>query len=269
MNNHQLEKLPGNTIASFKQPQSSQNQWIIPGYCPDGKTIQDLSSFVYGLFGALFIVGYMIAFVGGIGSFWSLGGFPMGFPIIILVLVGYCLWKILQWINYQRSHLSLWIKSGEIRLSAYPLQLGETYSFSCHQELHPKKPLTQAAKWTIQLICAEVVTFGDASSPSHERWILHRETLHEQKLPIGSSPNLVANCQFKLPAEGIPSFEAKNNRIRWQIESKLELNDRPQLQKSGTSGGLLSGGKSQQQQSPSPDILTRKSEYIFWVEPDC
>lgn len=244
MNHQQLENLPGYKILSLKQPQSRQNQWIIPGYCDDVHELKRIATLALDVVGAVLILAHMFAFVGVIQK-WNI-------YILLIIFVGclgYCGWKLAEWFKYRRSYLSHWVKAGEIRLSAYPLKLGETCSLSCHQKLYPHKPLTQSAKWTIQLTCSEVVTFGDASTLSHERWTVYRETLYEQKLPIGSSHNLVANFRFKLPTDGVSSFEATHNRIRWQIESKLELENPPQIVN-----------------SPQPKTLPRTAEYIFWVE---
>jgi hypothetical protein len=237
MNFNRLEQLP--SIAPLPPPRQNHSEWVIPGYSLDISYISGAAGGLLILLGFPSVISAAIALRKILESSIHPSVVVIGFLIgcIALGIVGI-------WIELQLSNLWRLATAGKIRLSTYPLQLGETYTFSCRQELYPNKPLTTVAQWTIQLIGAEVVTFGQSSRPSHERWVLHQETLHEQILPIGTSPDLVATCQFKLPSTGLPSFEAPHNRIRWQIESNLKFDDNKN------------------------NRLTRKSEYVLLVEAD-
>jgi hypothetical protein len=275
MHTNRLERLPGQAIAPLKSPKNNQKPLIIRGYTEDRNIAWQFLMSFYVMSVLLFSMGHMFVFWRFVApSFLAVPSYSTLLVIaLVLVLGGYYFWCF--WKNRQQLRLRFfqWVTGCEIQISDYPLQLGERYSFTCRQKLMPSKRLSTSAKWKIQLVCAEVVTYGYATNPSYARWIVHRETIYEQNLPIGASNQLVAQGRFTIPADGIPSFEASSNRVRWQIESKVEIEDEVQSNSSmqlNPNGSLTLTSSSY---NPGATLegwrrcMTRFTEFVLWVDP--
>lgn len=113
------------------------------------------------------------------------------------------------------------LKPGEVILLAYPLRMGETCRVRYRRRLRwgsVPKPGQVTAKW----LCYEWVLYSlgtESETETHLLW--------ETDLPARSvSPQTVQVeyvAEIEVRAEGPPSFDAKNNQVRWELQVTVDL----------------------------------------------
>jgi hypothetical protein len=123
MNINRLEKLP--SIAPLEHPRQKHSEWIIPGYSLDRSYIGGIA------LGSLILPGFLWVS----WAVMSTQNVPRNsiHPSVFVIsfLIGCVTLGIMGiWIEAQLSNLWRLATEGKIRLSTYPLQLGETYTFS-------------------------------------------------------------------------------------------------------------------------------------------
>ncbi len=252
MNTQSPQKLPNSAIAPLNPPQKDVRGWMILGHTSDPRLfLWIFASFVVAIFVLPSVIPIFLLLLQAISRavITRLLLTPFMLRISIALVFSGVLWlvwwKTLQWIHQWSSSYGKkqYPIAGQIGLSDYPLRLGQRYTLFYSRELAARRPIAKPGKLTIELVCAEVVTYKQGTDTVHERQILHQETIHTQSILVGSSGAIEGNCYFSIPVRGIPSFEAEHNRIRWQLEAKEEFDGKKPWWFSGT------------------------VEYVLWVEP--
>jgi hypothetical protein len=237
-----LQTLPNISIAPLKPPQESSQGWIVLGHSINPRSIFMVGCVVF----FILIPWTQIALISHI-SF--LRGILSGNLFQALLGLGFCgfscfiLWETPPWMAATRAEIENrpYLENGQIILSEHPLHLGQTYLLSYDRPVNSKHPLTISVTITIQLVCTEIVTYAVGTLTEDKRQILYQETVHTRSLSPVSSNLISGEFSITIPETAAPSFEAKNNRVRWQLESQEEFE----------------GYK------PFP----RTVEYVLWVEP--
>lgn len=110
----------------------------------------------------------------------------------------------------------------EVLLSAYPLGLGSECDLTFRRKLRKKRKIKQSGTFTFKLVCLERVEYKKGTETEVEV-----NTLWESESEIFSvAANIDTYC-FKtnliIPNHLPPSFEGKNNQIRWIISVEQNI----------------------------------------------
>jgi hypothetical protein len=159
------------------------------------------------------IIGYLILIL-FLGLFWW-------FFLLIGVILG-----IIGLLNTRLREIFWWetvcFAPGELVFSRYPLTLNDSdrLTFRCRlrdnflTRLFKVKEIPTPARIEVKLLCVERVSYTKGTDTITETAIIESQTIHRQNLYPGSQ-EIMSNFDLKIPHYLPPSFEAKNNQIRW------------------------------------------------------
>ena len=110
----------------------------------------------------------------------------------------------------------------EVLLSSYPLGLGSECDLTFRRKLKKNRKTKQSGKLTFKLVCLERVEYKKGSDTEVEV-----NTIWESEPEVFSVPENVDIYSFKInlviPNHLPPSFEGKNNQIRWIISVEQNI----------------------------------------------
>ncbi|NJK39311.1 MAG: hypothetical protein HC920_17260 [Oscillatoriales cyanobacterium SM2_3_0] len=112
--------------------------------------------------------------------------------------------------------------AGKLLLSQSPLKLGDHCQAQFCRSLASGNSLEQTAQLKARLLCAEIVTYRVGTDDTTVRQIVFEQPLETQSVPTGTQ-TIEYTATLKIPSNATPSFEAKHNRILWQVEVKVEF----------------------------------------------
>lgn len=155
-------------------------------------------------------------------------------PIIILVFffVFWWFWLIIGIISLISAIFNKKLKNSiialirfsppEVLLSAYPLGLGSECDLTFRRKLKKNRKTKQSGKLTFKLVCLERVEYKKGTETEVEV-----NTIWESEPEVFSVPADVDTYSFKtnliIPNHLPPSFEGKNNQIRWIISVEQNI----------------------------------------------
>lgn len=140
----------------------------------------------------------------------QLGGLHVVTLIFILLL------SISIGIFIHRTQLVARIEPGELTLSHHPLRLGDTTTLKFCRRFRDSYQVQQLGHVCAYLICMEIAHYRVGT----DRRVV-QETIWEQELAnqdiLPGSNCVEFSTTFQIPVDGIPSFEAPSNQVRWGI----------------------------------------------------
>jgi hypothetical protein len=154
--------------------------------------------------GAVSVMGYRILSAYGRGeSIWMQTLFLIPFAVVALVLIG-----VIVNVSFKEL-VSLLVGRVETEVSAYPIQVGGRYRVCVFQA-------TGAAlrDVTVHLVCSESATYTAGTNTSTAR----REVLRVATARLEGDPLQGQFATLNVPASAMHSFEAKHNKVEWQVE---------------------------------------------------
>lgn len=153
-------------------------------------------------------------------------------PIVLIFfgIAGICVLLIFSWFFLplifiqllvhrplrQRIRAAFFLLPGELIVSQYPLHLGSSDRVKFRRRLKGNRKLTANGSVKIKLFCIERVGYTQGTDTIIETAIIEEKLVRSQDIMSGVNE---ITCQFdiEIPAHLPPSFEAKNNQIRWVV----------------------------------------------------
>ena len=113
----------------------------------------------------------------------------------------------------------------ELHVSVQPLRLGEAFEIRFRQRV--KTPV-HIERVSVKFICRESATYRrgtDTTTVTHEVFKEEREFAHDSA--ADSVHPVEAEASFRIPEDGMHSFQANRNRIDWLMEVRTAVADWP------------------------------------------
>lgn len=115
---------------------------------------------------------------------------------------------------------------GELILSTYPLDLGGKYYLTFRRRLRRNKKIEKPGNLTLKIACLEI-THSKIVFTDNPRTEVKHNILWESQPEVYSVPNDVnmfsLHTNLQIPNHLPPSFEGKNNYIRWVVSIEQNL----------------------------------------------
>ena len=119
----------------------------------------------------------------------------------------------------------LGLAPAEIIFSHYPLRVVEDDRLTFRRQLKDNiwtqwfrvNHFPDQGRLQVSLLCAERVTYTEGTDTITEVAIVHEEQIYAHSL-IGGDRQVKAYFNFHIPKQLPPSFEGKNNQIRWLLK---------------------------------------------------
>lgn len=139
----------------------------------------------------------------------------------IFLIIYFILSRIFNYFRYLK------LLPEQLILSEYPLKLGGEYSFTFLRQIKNNKILNQPGKFKFIIACVEIVKYTRGTDTEIEIHTIYESQVKEQFVSQGVNA-LKMKQYFQIPSNLPPSFEGKNNQIRWIL---LIYQDFPELPK--------------------------------------
>lgn len=153
--------------------------------------------------------------IGSIVIFLMIGVFILvfwWFLLIVAVIGGIIAWSIPATRNYILAYFRLF--PGELILSNYPLNLGNEYVFTFRRRLKKNRKTKDSGQLTLKVYCVERVSYRKGSDTETEISIIWESEAFTYSLAAGID-TLSCRTNVTIPKHLPPSYEGRNNQIRW------------------------------------------------------
>lgn len=110
----------------------------------------------------------------------------------------------------------------EVFLSAYPLRLGEECSLNFRRRLKGNRKTKQPGELTFKIACLERITYQRGSDTEIEINVIWESQPKIYSIPIDVDM-FTFKTDFTILNKLPPSFEGKNNQIRWVISVEQNI----------------------------------------------
>jgi hypothetical protein len=149
---------------------------------------------------------------------WIVGGFFLIIFSWFFLIVGIIFLAVALLYRPTRRYLRAFflLQPGELIFSHYPLHLGQDDRVTFRRRLKGDRKFPQNGTVTVRLLCVERVSYTKGTDQVTETALITEKTLRQQSVFSGSK-DMVCHFDLDLPAHLPPSFEGKNNQIRWVI----------------------------------------------------
>ncbi len=142
-----------------------------------------------------------------------LSTFSVGLLLVVTAIVG-------AQVAFARFVASTW-GDASLTLPRHTIRLGENFAVDFHQEINNPSKSAQA-KITAATVCSEWVRYNSGSSTHTRTSAVWRSELVSHGGPRPSDgADLRASFQVTIPADLPPSFELRDNRLRWMLEVRV------------------------------------------------
>jgi hypothetical protein len=147
------------------------------------------------------------------------------FLILIVIFVVALIFNIqMRRTSWNKFWTAVCLAPGELIFSHYPLTLGSEDRLTFRRRLQANfwtkwwqvKTIPTPGTITIQLLCVERVSYTQGTDTIVETAIIDKTLLHRQSLHSGAT-EMVSHFDLTIPQHLPPSFEGKNNQIRWVV----------------------------------------------------
>jgi len=127
-----------------------------------------------------------------------------------------CITLIFSRSSRQSTRAWFFLLPGELIVSQYPLHLGSSDRVKFRRRLRGNRKFPANGSVKIKLLCIERVGYTKGTDTIIETAMIEEKLVRSQVIMSGVNE---ITCQFDLqiPAHLPPSFEAKNNQIRWVV----------------------------------------------------
>ncbi len=159
---------------------------------------------------------------------------PALFKYVILIFLGLLTVQTVWWFtiksiyplikSFQEKRKGPLLGPGELLLSNYPVRIGEEYEFKFYRL--PQRTVESQEDGTIEgyLIGIEMVSYTQGTDTMRQEVIFSEELLFKDSfIPSLETFTVEYAGKFRIPANLPPTFEGKNNQIRWVIAVKLNI----------------------------------------------
>jgi hypothetical protein len=142
--------------------------------------------------------------------------------LLLLIIIGMFLFNTKFKNNIFAQFNLFW---GELILSTYPLDLGGNYHLKFRRRLRRNKKIEKPGNLTFKIACLEITKREIGAS--QQRTEVKHNILWESQPEVYSVPNDVnmfsLHTNLQIPNHLPPSFEGKNNYIRWVVSIEQNL----------------------------------------------
>ena len=149
----------------------------------------------------------------------SIFGALFGLPFLAIG-IGFLIWGILPWV------VGMKMGKPDVSLSKTAVGVGEPFTFTYRQTF--SKPVTVNGM-SIQFLMRESATYQQGTDTYT---VTHEKIADEVKHParnFGIGEVFTENRTFQVPPDGMHTFLANRNKIRWHIRMRVEIAGWPDL----------------------------------------
>jgi len=171
---------------------------------------QQKNSIIYQIIGLPFVLIFAPAFL-------------IFIPIVLLILLLIFTLNFLFARSYRNNIFAEFrLFPGEVFLSIYPLSLGETCLLTFRRRLKRNKKTKESGQLTLKITCLERVEYQKGSDTEVEINILWESQPEVYSVPTNTEV-FSLQTNLNIPKYLPPSFEGKNNQIRWIISIEQDI----------------------------------------------
>jgi hypothetical protein len=149
-----------------------------------------------------------LAWTTGAG-FFALFGLP--FVLVGFGMMGWCVKPFVE-----RTRLG----PPEATVSSERLRPGETFTFVYRQ---PIKQALDIRRVSVQLIQREAATYTQGTDTTTVRYDLPYQEFEQPPRHWREGETLLEQHTLKIPADAMHTFTAKNNKIQWLVQVRIEI----------------------------------------------
>ncbi|MEM9925063.1 MAG: hypothetical protein AAF915_15150 [Cyanobacteria bacterium P01_D01_bin.50] len=114
------------------------------------------------------------------------------------------------------------LSGAKILLSTYPLRLGEECNLTFRRRLRGNRKTKQLGELSFKIACLERIQFKRGTDTEIEVHVIWESQPKIYSVPTNSDM-LSFKTDFRVPDNLPPSFEGKNNQIRWIISVEQNI----------------------------------------------